>query len=367
MAQVAPSISMPQDRIEEDVHPFEPHPLVRGGHAQTIVGRYLGKSSLRLPSTAQDIWLDDGDALRLVVTAPPAWQPGEPAALLVHGLAGCAQAPYIVRLARRLLRVGILVVRMNLRGAGAGFGLARGIYHAGRSDDLRAAASWLAERAPESPIGVIGFSLGACLSLKLAAEAADRPVPGLDCVLAANPPIDLAACARTMGRPVNWLYGWNFACWLRREADRLHRTFPELGQPDVSQVRSVYEFDDRYTAPRNGFSSAKDYYARSSVLPLISRIEIPGLVVHALDDPFIPADTFTRACFPDNLRLELTPHGGHVGYVSRRPWLGDHRWLETRLAVWLAARWGLATDRLDLAFSSRVQKPANQGVHPRHD
>ena len=47
-----------------------------------------------------------------------------------------------------------------------------------------------------SPIALIGFSLGANLVLKLAAEAADVPLPGLDCVLAANPPIDLAGlCA----------------------------------------------------------------------------------------------------------------------------------------------------------------------------
>ena len=70
---------------------------------------------------------------------------------------------------------------------------------------------------------------------------------------------------------MNRIYDWNFLRWLRTVVTRLHRIFPELGPVDLSRIRSVYEFDDRYTAPRNGFASADDYYARSSALPLIPR------------------------------------------------------------------------------------------------
>jgi predicted alpha/beta-fold hydrolase len=254
---------------------------------------------------------------------------------------------------------------MNLRGAGNGFGLARGIYHAGRSDDLRAVVSWLAGRAPGSPVGLVGFSLGANLVLKLAGEAADRPVKGLDCVLAANPPLDLAACARAMRRPENRIYDWNFVRWLRHEVARLHRAFPELGDPELGRVRSVHEFDDRYTAPRNGFASAEDYYSRSSALPLVPRIEHPGLVVHAEDDPFIPSEPFLRVRFPAQLRFELTRHGGHLGYVSRERWQGDRRWLDARLATWLSARWGsLLTDHDHALPSPRGR--ANPGASRCH-
>ena len=238
----------------------------------------------------------------------------------------------------------------------------RGIYHAGRSDDLRSVISWLEHRAPGSPIALAGFSLGANLALKLAAEAADRPVDGLDCVLAANPPIDLSACAAAMRRPENRLYDWNFVRWLRAEVTRLHRRFPELGPPDLRQVRSVYEFDDRYTAPRNGFASALDYYTRSSALPLIPRIRLPGLVVHAADDPFIPAAPFHDARFPANLSFELVRQGGHLGYISRVPWQGDRRWLETRMAAWLAVRFRISTVHLDFASSPRDRARVNLGA-----
>jgi predicted alpha/beta-fold hydrolase len=330
-----------------------------------LAGRYLGAAP-RLRAADHEIELEDGDRLLVLETTPSGWTEGDPAALLVHGLAGCAQSPYVVRFALRLLQLGIRVVRMNLRGAGRGFGLARGIYHAGRSDDLRRVIEWLARRVPDSPIALAGFSLGANLALKLAAEAADHPLDGLDCVLAANPPIDLLACTEAMRRPQNRLYDWNFVRWLRSQAERLNRLFPELGPTRLKHVRSIFEFDDRYTAPRNGFSSALDYYARSSAGPLIPRIETPGLVVHAADDPFIPPEPFLRVRFPANLRFELICQGGHLGYVSRHRCWGDRRWLDTRLAAWLAARWGVSTDPLDLCSPSHHQGRANLGVYNRH-
>jgi predicted alpha/beta-fold hydrolase len=327
------------------IPPFQPHPLVGGPHAQTVVGRYLGGDGKRLAATPHEIALPDGDRLVVLESIPPSWQGSAPTALLVHGLAGCADAAYIVRVGRRLLRQGIRVVRMNLRCSGAGFGLARGIYHAGRSDDLREVITWLHERESRSPIGLVGFSLGANLALKAAVEAAEAPVAGLDCVLAANPPIDLVASAVRLKRLVNRLYTWNFARWLRGMVARLHERFPELGHPRLEGVNTLYDFDDRYTAPRNGFASADDYYERCSLVGSLARVRLPGLIVHALDDPFIAAEPFLRVMRPPSLCLELVPHGGHMGYLSRQSWQGDHRWLDARLSMWLASRWRMTLPR----------------------
>ncbi|AGA27597.1 putative hydrolase of the alpha/beta-hydrolase fold protein [Singulisphaera acidiphila DSM 18658] len=322
------------------IPPFVPHPWVRGGHTQTIVGRYLPGPRTRFPSTSHVIEVDQGDRLCLLDSTPEGWTPGDPGAVLIHGLGGCARAPYVVRVASRLLRLGIRVVRMNLRGAGAGFGLARGIYHAGRTEDVRWVAEWLASAAPGSPLAVVGFSLGANLALKLAAESADRPVEGLDSVLAANPPIDLAACSQHIQRPENRIYDRNFVRLLRAEVARLEAHFPDLEPINLTPVKTLLDFDELYTAPRNGFANATDYYAQSSSGPLIPRIQIPGLVIHAEDDPFIPPDPFRHIVFPATLALELNQSGGHLGYFSRTRWGGNRRWLDARLAAWLAARWG---------------------------
>jgi predicted alpha/beta-fold hydrolase len=344
------------ERLDRAIPPFEPHPWFRSGHAQTIVGRYWPSGRTRLRSVAHEVDVDRGDRLSVLESTPESWGAGGPAAVLVHGLAGSAQSPYVVRVAARLFGLGARVVRMNLRGAGSGFGLARGIYHAGRTEDVRRVVEWISNRAPASPIALIGFSLGANLALKLAAEAAADPLAGLDCVLAANPPIDLAACARHIQKPEHRIYDRNFVRLLRAEVARLHKVFPDLGSADLSGVRTLLDFDELYTAPRNGFSGAADYYARSSAGPLISWIKVPGLVVHAQDDPFIPAEAFLESDFPSRLALEMIPSGGHLGYLSRNTWGGDRRWLDGRLAAWLTSRWeenapnraGVSCDRATL-------------------
>jgi uncharacterized protein len=338
------SVQSYRDRLEPTVGEmgvpgFEPHPLLRGAHVQTIVGRYIGGGRLKLAALPHQVALPDGDQLLVLETVPDGWEPRMPAAVLVHGLAGCAEANYMVRVSRRLLGLGIRVVRMNLRGSGDGFGLARQIYHAGRSDDLRQVVRWLHGRIEGSPIALIGFSLGASLVLKAGIDAAEDPVPGLDCLLAANAPIDLVHCARHMRRPENRMYNWNFVRWLRAMVDRLHRRFPELGPPGLDGVRTLYDFDDQYTAPRSGFASADDYYTRCSVKDQLGRIALPGLVVHALDDPFIGAEPFLNIESPPALDVELVRHGGHLGYLSRTPWMGTRRWLDSRLSTWLSRRW----------------------------
>jgi predicted alpha/beta-fold hydrolase len=294
-----------------------------------------------LPSESAEVDLGGGDRALVLDSIPSGWSPGDPAAVLVHGLGGCARAPYIVRVGKKLTRLGIRVVRMNLRGAGASFGLSRSFYHSGKTEDVRAVAQWLASRASGSPIALIGFSLGANLVLKLASETPEQPLEGFDCVVAANPPLDLLACCRMIQQPRNRLYDRNFLRNLRAEVAKLHVSFPDLDPVNLSKARSLIDFDELYTAPRNGFRDAAEYYARSSAGPLLHRIEVPGLVIHAADDPFIPAEPFVEAKFPPTLALELIPFGGHLGYLSRRPWRGDRRWLDARIATWLESHWNL--------------------------
>ena len=189
-----------------------------------------------------------------------------PAAILVHGLAGCAEANYVVRVSRRLLRLGIRVVRVNLRGAGEGFGLARRIYHAGRSDDLREVVRVAAppdRRLSHRPGRLLAggqpriegrHRSGRCARSQ-GSTACWRPIA----------PIDLVHCAQLMRRPENRVYDWNFVRWLRGMVDRLHRRFPELGPPAWRECKTLLRFRRPVHGPRGGFASADDYYSRCSL------------------------------------------------------------------------------------------------------
>ena len=139
---------------------FVPHPWLWNGHLQTIVARYFPGPRVSLPSTYHEVGLDGGDRLSVLESVPDSWEQGDPAVVMVHGLAGCVRSPYLSRVGLRLYRRGVRVVRMNMRGAGSGHGISRRYYHGGRSGDPRAVVQWLAARAPGSPIGLVGFSLG---------------------------------------------------------------------------------------------------------------------------------------------------------------------------------------------------------------
>ena len=288
--------SSPPTPPASEIPAFVPHPWIRGGHFQTIFARFWPWPRPKLDSTYAEVAVGDGERLSVLESIPPGWQANDPAAILVHGLGGCARSAYLVRVGKRLVERGrIRVVRMNLRGAGSGFGAARSYYHSGKTEDLRQVAAWLAHRAPGSAITLVGFSLGANLVLKLAGEAATDPVAQLAGVVAANPPIDLERCCRAIQEPRNRIYDRNFVRLLRTDVGRLHARFPELGTLDLNSARSLLEFDELYTAPRNGFLHARDYYERSSANRWIAQIQVPGLIVAALDDPFIPPSRSPRS------------------------------------------------------------------------
>jgi predicted alpha/beta-fold hydrolase len=313
---------------------FRPLPFLGNPHVQTVVGTWLAGRAFRAASDERQVQLPDGDRLVLHDSRPPAWRSGHRVALLVHGLGGSHRSGAVQRMAGLLAPRGVRVVRIDLRGCGQGTALARRPYHAGCSDDLRAAAAEVHRWAPESSLALIGFSLGGNIVLKLAGECADRPVPGLERVAAVAPPIDLLRCSLMLARPRNRLYELHFLRELVALARRRQRLFAD--QPPLRFPRrlSMRLFDDLYTAPRSGFADALDYYRRASSLPLLPRIPVPALILTARDDPFIDVGPFESLAVPRHVRVRVLDRGGHLGFLG---WDGSGgiRWAERRVAHWI--------------------------------
>ena len=268
--------------------------------------------------------MDDGtgDVLPARLHRPRAPAAGLPLVLLVHGLTGCEDSAYVRASACCFLRRGHPVLRLNLRGAGPARHLCRERYHAGRTEDLRAVLAALPGRlaatgmsAAEGAVA-IGYSLGGNLLLKLLGEPG---VPGfLRAAAAVSAPIDLAAAWRRLARPRNFLYRRWLLARIKEEA-LAAPGLPARDRAAVAAARTVRAFDDTFTAPRNGFADAGDYYARSSAAGFLSAIAVPTLLVHAEDDPWIPAAPY-RACRWERApacRLLLSARGGHVGFHGR--------------------------------------------------
>ncbi|MHB1425338.1 MAG: YheT family hydrolase [Gemmataceae bacterium] len=314
---------------------FRPLPLLRNPHVQTLLGSLVPGSHCPLPDQRHRVRLADGDSLVLHDNTPPGWKRGDPLALLVHGLTGSHNSPHIRRLAALLLARCVRVVRMDLRGTGAGLPLARGVYHAGRSDDVRAALTAIHAWSPSSPLLLIGLSLGGALALRMAGEDADRPLPALKRVAAFSPPIDLPRCCALLALPKNRFYEDSFIRSLMFDARQRQRFFPDLPPLAFPRRRlTMRMFDDLYTAPRSGFADALDYYRRASCAALIPNIQVPTLILTARDDPFIAVEPFEELKAPSNVSVRIVNHGGHLGFLG---WdgFGGIRWAERRIVEWI--------------------------------
>jgi predicted alpha/beta-fold hydrolase len=317
---------------------FRPLPLLANRHVQTFLGALLPGASCP-PQRRFIVRLDDGDALLLYDNWPRTWRPGGPIALLLHGLGGSAASGTPQRMAVKLLRHGARVVRMNMRGAGEGVSLARGVYNACRSADVRAALHALHAISPTSPLWLAGVSLGGGLSLRTAGELHEHPVPNLCRVAAMCPPIDLTSCCELLAQPENRLYEQHFVRVVINEARQRQRHFPDLPPLRLPGPIRQRTFDDYYTAPRCGFADALDYYRQGGIEHLVPRIPIPALILSSRDDPFICVEPYERMRLPANVEVQLAPAGGHVGFVGFTP-AGEVRWAERRIVDWLAGREG---------------------------
>ncbi|MBF0237545.1 MAG: alpha/beta fold hydrolase [SAR324 cluster bacterium] len=305
------------------------------GWSQTLAGRYWPQFSEIPYDNAHELELPDGDRLMIMENRPVSWQPGDRIVVLIHGLTGCYQSRYMIRLCRLFMAEGWLVIRVNLRGCGPGAGMARNIYHSGRSEDSRAVLNWLAGMFPDSPTTLIGFSLGGNLSLKMAGEDGDSPSGNMDSLMAVSPPVNLARSCEILREPRNQLFDQHFVAELREHVHQLHQRFPDLPKPELPSYLTVYTFDDHYTAPCNGFHDALDYYQRSSSGPLLEKIRVPTLILCSMDDPVIHGESMLEYLDIPGLDLVLTKHGGHVGFVGRSGHDSGFRWMDGLLLRWL--------------------------------
>ncbi len=165
-----------------------------------------------------------------------------------------------------------------------------------------------------------------------------RPPPrrGRRCI---SVPFDLSAGADCLLRPRGRLY----AAFLLRKLRRKIETKREMMPPvvDLSKAaaaRTFREFDDAATAPLHGFSSAEDYYRRSSCSRFLNEIRVPTHLLHSADDPFLPSSCIPRRMVEANpaLSAAFTARGGHVGFVSGNSPFRPTFWAEREAARFVA-------------------------------
>lgn len=334
---------------------FHAHPLLRGGHLQTIFAFvYSAAPSLPQAETLR-VQLSDGDELGVVVDHPPHAGPDTPIVYLIHGLGGCSDSAYKLRIAHKLNVLGYRVARHNHRGCGALARQAKGIYHSGSVSDVLAGLKALAERWPEAPLLAVGFSLSGTILLNLLGTRREalRELPQLKAAMAVCAPIDLTLSSAALSRPDNKVYDVYYAKILvKRLLDQglIDRDFART----YLQAARLRQIDEVVTAPFGGFRDVNDYYHRCSPRHSASFIELPTLILAAADDPIVPANSVTEAAYSPAVQLSLQSSGGHLGFISRAPTpLGDRRWLDFAVIDWVRKHLPRATEEPSRSVAAR--------------
>lgn len=316
--------------------PFRPVAFLANGTTQTAATRFWPQRSMPNPMTTHILALGDGDAVKIVENRSKRWPPSGRIFAMLHGLTGSHASRNLERIGRRLLGRDGMVIRMNFRNCGPGLGLSKGVNHSGRSEDVRALLTWLKQKFPTSPVTLLGFSMGANIGLKMAGEDDHSPTGNLDSLVAICPPLDLTESVVYLKE--NRFFDHYFVRTLLKEA-RQHTTFfPEIPLPLFPKNMSLQDFDDCYTAPRNGFLNAHDYYEKVSSIHLLPAITIPTLILGSVDDPIVYAGSMNRAMTNNrnpSLDFILSEQGGHLGFIGNNGDLLGFHWMDNLILHWL--------------------------------
>ncbi len=325
--------------VRSGIAPFVTHRWLRNGHTMTIYAWARPRRFPTLPRPEARLFQVSADTH---VRADCYWQPdraSRPVLLALHGLESSSEAHYMRGLAEHALARGWSAVLLNQRNCGGTEHLTPGLYHSGLTADPLAVVRELATDGIRN-VGVVGYSLGGNLALKLAGELGDGADVPVRAVVGVSPASDLDRCVRAIERRANFPYQWNFVRDLRAHMRRKVKVWPgAFDLTPLGRIWTIREFDEAYTAPFHGFAGASDYYYKASALRVIDRIRIPALVLTADDDPFVPGDQFRAPNWPANphVTVRIEPHGGHCGFIGTADGNGDRYWAESTAVAFLAA------------------------------
>ena len=333
---------------------FVPPAGLANRHVQTLLPRLLPRR--HLPHRWETLTLPDGDFVELAWVAPGPTAPDAPLFLLFHGLEGSFDSPYARELLAAADALGWRAVLMHFRGCGRQPNRLPRAYHSGDTADAYWLIGQLAQRYPRALKVAAGVSLGANMLVKLVAEQGGD---GLDLAgaIAISAPLDLAASADCLQRGFARVYERHLLASLKAKTAGRLGDFPlVLDRERLGRLRTLRDYDDAVTAPLHGFRDAADYYRRASAGRWLGELELPTLILHAEDDPFMPGDLFERLPPPGAaVRVELARQGGHVGFME---------WREGRLRSWLARRVSRQLEDWAPTFAGRPRRLAAESEPP---
>lgn len=296
---------------------YLPPGIFKNADISTIYSATLRK--VILPAyTRERIDLSDGDFLDLDWSYSTANETKK-IVILLHGLAGNSQRPYMRGMARIFNSENWDAIAMNFRGCSEELNKHFRSYHAGASGDLAEVITHVLSLKKYDKIALVGFSLGGNMMLKYLGENRSLPKEIVGGV-AVSVPCDLAGSLGAINRMRNFVYSKRFERNLKQHLYLRARKFPDhIDKRQIAACKSLRDIDDLYTSQAHGYKNASHYYEETSALKFLSAIEKPTFIISAANDSFLSAKCYPKEIAENSnyLHLEIPQYGGHVGFVTK--------------------------------------------------
>ncbi len=294
---------------------YKPPFFFKKGFVSTVYSGLVRKVSLK--QERERITLNDGDFLDLDWSFSK--EKSNELIILLHGLEGHAQRPYVTGTAKLFNDNGIDAVCVNFRGCSGEDNLKYYSYHSGATQDLETVINDAILNKSYSEIYLKGISLGANIILKYLGEREVVPQE-VKSAIAISVPCYLYGSAKELHTFKNILFHDRFKRHLVNRLKIKQKNFAkELSIEEIASIKTLYDFDTIYTSKAHGFKDALDYYEQCSSLQFLPNIKVPTLIINALNDSFLSPE-----CYPvkeakqnPNLYLEMPNFGGHVGFIEK--------------------------------------------------
>ncbi len=297
---------------------YNPPYVFRNYHISTIYSAKL-RSVKKVPQTRERLQLEDGDFLDIDWSFANSCSSNK-VLIILHGLDGNAQRPYVRGLAHHFNRHAWDVAAINFRGCSGEINKLYRSYNAGASEDLNQVVTSILSKKKYDSLAINGFSLGGNLLLKYLGEGNSLPKE-LKAAVAISAPCDLHASLNKLNESRNWLYSKRFVMQLKKQLFLREKHFPEkITKEQIATCTNLLSIDELYTSQAHGFTDALEYYEKNSALSFIPNIKTPTLLINAKNDGFLSENSSPTEMAKNNpdFYLETPEYGGHVGFLQNK-------------------------------------------------
>jgi len=297
---------------------FKPAAFLNNAHLQTLYSPFF-KKKISLEYEIERFDLEEGDFLECYWNNKNALNKNNKIVVLLHGLEGSYNSPYIKGLTQKLEEKNYTSVVMHFRGCAKKENVSPKAYHSGETQDLKKWLHYLKKKYKKE-LYLVSYSMAGNVLLKYLGEEKDQSlVEAAVCVCA---PLQLNISAKEINKGFSKVYQYHLLKHLKKKLLKKFETYKMqellgIKKERIKRIKTIQDFDDIYTAKIYGFSSAMDYYKKASALPYLKHIQQKTLIIHALDDPFMnPSILPKKEYFSKHCILEVHKKGGHVGFIA---------------------------------------------------